>query len=83
MPVSCNHQQGGRSSESSFTSGTQCFSDVLNSFQLTHAERANYETVILKFKESWILYKFICFHKSLQHMVYMFLNRGKRKKRTK
>lgn len=58
-------------------SGSETF-DVLDSFQLINAKRANY--VIPKFEESCTLYKCICFHNILQHMVYMFLNRDKMKK---
>lgn len=47
---------------------------------LTHAERANYEDVIHKFKKSWTLHKCICYHKTFHHMVYMFLDRDKMKK---
>lgn len=57
--------------------------DALSRFHLTHAERANYEDVIHKVKKSWTLHKCICFHKTFQHMVYMFLDGDKMKKERK
>lgn len=48
---------------------------VLTSLQLACAEKDNYETVVDKFEEWHILYKYTGFHIFLQYMVYGFLNK--------